>query len=190
MVEDPVEVTVEVQGNFEGNDPVVNLGDAVTLQIVTTPSFNELDSVIWLPADLVDCDTCQSNTIYPTQQTTFTVIVDENGCRDEDVLTVFVKKDHPIYVPSGFSPNEDGINDKLLVFGGKEVKNIKSFLIFSRWGEAVFEFYNFQPNDPDFGWNGEHRGETLNPAVFVWFAEVEFIDGKVELFEGEVNLMR
>ncbi len=189
-VKEPIEVTVEVQGNFEGNDPVVNLGDPVTLQIITTPAFSELDSVIWLPADLVDCDTCQSNTIYPTLQTTFKVIVDENGCRDEDVITVFVKKDHPIYVPSGFSPNEDGINDKLLIFGGKEVQNIKSFLVFSRWGETVYELYNFQPNDPTYGWNGEHRAEKLNSAVFVWFAEVEFIDGKVELFEGEVNLMR
>ena len=190
MVQEPEQVTVEIQGAFEGNDPIVNLGDPITLQIVTTPPFNELDSVIWLPADIVDCDTCQSNTVYPTQQTTFTVIVDEGGCRDEDVLTVFVKKDHPIYVPSGFSPNDDGLNDVLMIFSGKEVLNIKSFLIFSRWGETVFEFYGFQPNDPDFGWNGRHRGERLNPAVFVWFAEVEFIDGKVELFEGSVTLMR
>ncbi|MBI1223902.1 MAG: hypothetical protein GC192_01580 [Bacteroidetes bacterium] len=190
MVQEPELVTVTVQGNFEGNEPIVDLGDPITLQIITTPPFSELDSVIWLPADLVDCDTCQSNTIYPTQQTTFQVIVDEGGCRAEDVLTVFVKKDHPIYVPSAFSPNEDGINDKLMIFGGKEVQDIKSFLVFSRWGETVYEYYNFQPNDPVYGWNGEHRGEKLNPAVFVWFAEVEFIDGKVELFEGEVNLMR
>ncbi|MCF8246835.1 MAG: gliding motility-associated C-terminal domain-containing protein [Saprospiraceae bacterium] len=189
-VQEPELVTVEIQGNFEGNDPIVNLGEPVTLQIITTPPFSELDSVIWLPADIVDCDTCQSNTIYPTQQTTFQVIVDEGGCRDEDVITVFVKKVHPVYVPSGFSSNDDGLNDVLMIFSGKEVKNINSFLIFSRWGETVFGFYDFQPNDPTFGWDGKHRGEKLNPAVFVWFAEVEFIDGKVELFEGEVNLLR
>jgi gliding motility-associated-like protein len=189
-VQEPEQVNVEIQGNFEGNDPVVNLGDPVTLQIITTPPFSELDSVIWLPADLVDCDTCQSNSLYLTQQTTFTVVVDEGGCRDEDNLTVFVKKVHPIYVPSAFSPNNDGVNDLLVIYGGKEVKTVKSFLLFSRWGETVYQYYNFMPNDPTFGWNGEHRGEKLNSAVFVWFAEVEFIDGKVELFEGSVNLMR
>jgi len=189
-VNQPQQVTVEIQGSFEGSDPIVSLGDPITLQIITTPPFNELDSVIWLPAGIVDCDTCQINSIYPTQQTTFKVIVDEGGCRDEDILTVFVRKDHPLYVPSAFSPNDDGLNDVLMVFSGKEVKNIKSFLIFSRWGETVFEFYNFAPNNPDFGWDGQHRGERLNPAVFVWFAEVEFIDGHVELFEGNVNLMR
>lgn len=189
-VQEPEQVTVEIQGQFEGNDPVVELGDPITLQIVTTPPFNELDSVIWLPADLIDCDTCEENVVYPTLQTTFKVIVDEGGCRDEDVLTVFVKKDHPIYVPSGFSPNGDGTNDFLQIYTGKEVKAIKSFLIFSRWGESVHEYYDFLPNDPDANWDGKYRGELLNPAVFTWFAEVEFIDGKVELFEGDVSLMR
>ncbi|MBI5913879.1 MAG: gliding motility-associated C-terminal domain-containing protein [Bacteroidetes bacterium] len=190
-VAEPQEVTVDIEGNFEGNDPVVELGDPITLQIITTPPFNLLDTVVWSPADLVDCDTCQSNEVYLTLQTTFTVMVDKDGCRDEDLITVFVKKNHPIYVPSAFSPNGDLINDFLLVYGGKEVVSIKSFLVFSRWGETVYEYYNFLPNNPDFGgWNGEHRGEKLNPAVFTWFAEVEFIDGKVELFEGHVNLIK
>jgi gliding motility-associated-like protein len=190
MVKEPVKVTVEIQGQFEGNDPVVELGDPITLQIVTTPPFNELDSVIWLPADLVECDTCEENVVYPTQQTTFKVIVDEGGCRDENVLTVFVKKDHPIYVPNAFSPNGDGANDFLQIYTGKEVKSIKSFLIFSRWGETVHEYYKFLPNYPDANWDGKHRGELMNPQVFTWFAEVEFVDGKVELFEGDVTLMR
>lgn len=189
-VNEPEEVTVELEGNFEGNEPVVDLGNPITLQIVTTPAFNELDSIVWEPADLITCDSCQSNTVYPTQQTTFKVMVDKDGCRDEDVLTVFVKKNHPVYVPSGFSPNEDGLNDVLMIFAGKEVSSIKSFLIFSRWGETVYEYYNFQPNDPTYGWNGKHRGELMNSEVFTWFAEVEFIDGKTELFEGDVVLMR
>ena len=35
-----------------------------------------------------------------------------------------------------------------------------------------------------------HRGVALNPGVFVWFAEVEFVDGEVLLFEGGVALVR
>ena len=71
-----------------------------------------------------------------------------------------------------------------------QVKAVKSFLVFSRWGESVYQFFNFQPNDPAFGWDGTHRGQLLDPAVFVWFAEVEFTDGEVELFEGDVALVR
>ena len=48
----------------------------------------------------------------------------------------------------------------------------------SRWirGETVHEFYKFEPNDPVAGWDGTHRGQALNPAVFFWVAEIEFID--------------
>lgn len=188
---EPDSVSVEIIGSFEGNDPVVNLGDSVLMQIVTSPAFSELDSVIWYPADLVSCDTCQSNIIYPTQQTTIKVVIDEGGCIGEDNITVFVKKEHPIYVPNAFSPNGDGVNDVVTVFGGKQVKNIKSFLIFSRWGEAVYQLFNFQPNDLlNNAWDGKHRGEQLNPAVFSWFAEVEFTDGKIEIFEGSLTLVK
>ena len=77
-----------------------------------------------------------------------------------------------------------------MIYGGKEVKEIKSFLVFSRWGETIFQYYNFQPNNPVYGWNGKHRDELMNSAVFTWFAEVEFVDGLVKLFEGNVNLIR
>ena len=67
---------------------------------------------------------------------------------------------------------------------------IKSFLVFNRWGETVFERYNFQPNDPSLGWDGRFRGQMMNAAVFVYYLEVEFIDGETELFKGDVMLMR
>ncbi len=106
------------------------------------------------------------------------------------MLTVFVKKDRPVYIPNAFSPNDDGINDLLTVFGGKNAVKVHSFLVFNRWGETVFEHYNFSPNDPSIGWDGRHRGQFLNPGVFTWIAEIEFLDGSVELYEGAVNLIR
>jgi len=38
--------------------------------------------------------------------------------------------------------------------------------------------------------DGMFRGEELNPAVFVYLAEIEFIDGEVILYKGDVTLMR
>jgi len=62
--------------------------------------------------------------------------------------------------------------------------------IFDRWGEEVFVQKNFQPNDDSFGWDGTFRGSPLTPAVFVWVAEVEFIDGEVEVIYGDVTVIR
>ncbi|MBU6340786.1 MAG: gliding motility-associated C-terminal domain-containing protein, partial [Bacteroidetes bacterium] len=70
------------------------------------------------------------------------------------------------------------------------VKNIRSFQIFDRWGEMVFTQKDFQPNNPEIGWDGKLNGSELSPAVFVWYAEVEFIDGVIELYKGDVTLVR
>jgi gliding motility-associated-like protein len=190
FVGEPAEVKVELDLELEGNENIIKLGDTVNLVVIVSPPLAEMDEVIWTPEGIILCDTCEINPISPTQQTTFTIKVNENGCTDEDDLTVFVAKDRPVYIPNAFSPNGDGPNDKFEIYAGESVTKIKSFLVFNRWGETVFEYYNFDPNDPDGGWDGKHRGELMNPAVFVWFAEIEFVDGKTILYEGDVTLMR
>jgi hypothetical protein len=40
------------------------------------------------------------------------------------------------------------------------------------------------------GWDGTLRGRSLNPGVFVWVAEIEFVDGEVEVFRGDVLILR
>ena len=55
---------------------------------------------------------------------------------------------------------------------------------------VVFERNNFNPNEPQYGWDGTHKGQPLNPDVFVYFAEVEFIDGRVEIIKGDVTLFK
>jgi gliding motility-associated-like protein len=124
--------------------------------------------------------------------TTYAVsVLDVNGCSDEDEVTVFVDRTKYVYVPNAFSPDGNLTNDVFMIFSkDNHVKNIKSFLVFNRWGESVFQYYNFEPNNPAYGWDGSHRGEPMNAGVFVWFAEIEFIDGTVELYEGDVVLMR
>ena len=54
----------------------------------------------------------------------------------------------------------------------------------------IFEDYDFLPNQPAHGWDGNFRGVALNPAVFVYVAEVAFIDGEVRIFAGDVTLIR
>ena len=66
-----------------------------------------------------------------------------------------------IFVPSAFSPNNDGFNDILYVRG----TNVASlnFYIFNRFGENIFKGYNL--ND---GWDGSYNGEALSSEVFMY----------------------
>jgi hypothetical protein len=76
-----------------------------------------------------------------------------------------------------------------LVFGGLGVEEIEEFRIFDRWGELMYEGLNFQPNDPAHGWDGTLAGNRLNPAVFVYYAKVRFIDGSVKMYKGDVTIV-
>jgi gliding motility-associated-like protein len=94
-----------------------------------------------------------------------------------------------LYFPNIFSPNDDALNDRFYPFaGGDFITKIDEFKIFDRWGDLMFEAYNFQPNDFDHGWDGTKNGRRLNSNVYVYYAIVEFKDGKKKVFKGDVIL--
>ncbi|HRD82001.1 MAG TPA: gliding motility-associated C-terminal domain-containing protein, partial [Saprospiraceae bacterium] len=58
-----------------------------------------------------------------------------------------------LFAPNAFSPNDDGINDVFMLFGGNGVERVAMLRIFDRWGNMMFEARDFLPGDPQFGWN-------------------------------------
>ena len=67
---------------------------------------------------------------------------------------------------------------------------ILSLQVYDRWGEQLYVNTNFLPDDPNLGWHGDYKGELVNPGVFVWWAEVELIDGQTILMKGDVTVVR
>lgn len=174
-------------------DLEIQLGDTVRLEALVNVPLSEIDTIIWTPAEYLSCSDCLQPYAFPNSTTEFTIIViNNNGCMATDKITLRVKKDRNIYIPNAFTPhNNDGINDVFMIYSdGKSVKNINSFQVFDRWGELVFEDYDFHPDDPAHSWNGWLKEEPLNPAVFAYWAEIEFIDGVKILYKGDVTLLR
>jgi gliding motility-associated-like protein len=177
-----------------GSDIPIELGDSIRLFAQTT---REVVEYRWSGGPLLGCDgqggdaNCENPWVKPTESVRYTVtVVDENGCTATDQVNVLVSKPRDIFVPTAFSPDGDGINDLLLVYGSKQVVEIKSFLIFNRWGEQVFQVYGFQPEDTNAGWDGTHRGREANAGVYVYMLEVEYLDGETRIYSGDVLLMK
>ncbi|MFK7772850.1 MAG: gliding motility-associated C-terminal domain-containing protein, partial [Saprospiraceae bacterium] len=176
-----------------GEDLFINIGDSVSIFAQINLDLEELDTIIWTTVDSINCSgDCIDFTVTPFQTTTYSImIIDGNGCSAEDEITVQVDENIPVYIPNAFSPNGDSQNDKITIFGNAElIEEVQIFRIFDRWGELVYQEENFQPNDPGNGWDGNLNGKPLNPAVFVYFAEVRFIDGSVKQFKGDITLVR
>lgn len=169
----------------------LNLGESYDVQIFVNIDESDIASITWEPEKFLSCADCLTPTVTPTQSVDYLVtIVTDEGCEGEIRISFRVKKQVDVFVPTVFSPNGDGENDVFMIFAGNQVARIQSFRGFNRWGESVFEFSDFKPNDPAYGWDGVHRGQPADPAVFTWFAEIELLDGRVELYKGSVSLIR
>jgi len=170
----------------------VRLGESQKLNVIVNfPDFR-IDSILWQPNDDNLCINCYDPVVQPLEDTYYTVsVIDENGCTASAQTVVVVDKERRVYIPNAFSPNGDGQNEGLTVFTDLlSVKQVNTLQIFSRWGEKLFENNNFQPNQEGEGWNGFFGNEKMMSGVYVYFAEVEFIDGHREIFKGDVTLFR
>ena len=107
------------------------------------------------------------------------------GCYGQDTITVkLFEKGPDIYMPSGFTPNRDGLNDVLrpICVG---IKELNFFRIYNRWGQLVFSTTEIGK-----GWDGTISGQEQSTANFVYMVQgVDYI-GKVIFKKGNVMLVR
>ncbi len=171
---------------------VIELGDSYEIETIVNIPELEIDSILWTPDEFLTCNNCLNPIASPTETTSYTVfLTNQNGCPAEAEILLRVDKDRKVYIPNVFSPNADGVNDEFLIFAKEGViTNISRFQIFNRWGGKIFEVKDALPNDPTFGWDGRMKGEKVNPAVFVYVAEIEFIDGRKIIYKGDVTVSR
>lgn len=91
----------------------------------------------------------------------------------------------PIGLPSGFSPNGNGINDFWRMDGSKSIIIHKLF-VFNRMGEKVFEADN-----PNFAWDGRYKGEIVPIGVYTYYIYYEYIMQKIRKeLKGTVTVIR
>ncbi len=91
------------------------------------------------------------------------------------------------FIPEGFSPNGDGINDPFVIRGILHYPN-NTFVIFNRWGNKVYETSHYQNT-----WDGRSStglrfgGDEL--PVGTYFYVLDLGDGS-DIFKGSIYLNR
>ncbi|MEO6036924.1 MAG: T9SS type B sorting domain-containing protein, partial [Saprospiraceae bacterium] len=172
------------------NVQTLQQGDSVQLQPVINLPGSSIASWQWSPADDLSCADCPAPWATPLRTITYALkITDLNGCTASANTQLRVDRKRQLYAPNIFSPNGDGFNDHFTLYG-KGVKEVRTLRIFDRWGAELFFVEHLTIGDEVAGWDGNFRGAVLNPAVFVWQAVVEFLDGETEIYSGDVTLMR
>lgn len=175
-----------------GLDSVISLGEEIRLTAHTSLPPDQIQDYTWAgDGGDMQCADCRQFSFIPLKDGCERVEVRTiQGCVASDEVCYQVRADRHLYAPNVFLPNGNGEDDYFTLFSDSSVKEIRSLQIYDRWGEQVFQTTHIPTNSESLGWDGTFRGSPLNPGVFAWVAEVEFIDGQLVLLKGDVTLLR
>ncbi|OJJ15686.1 hypothetical protein BKI52_38025 [marine bacterium AO1-C] len=108
------------------------------------------------------------------------------GCIVIDSMVVQDVCEVKFFVPTAFSPNGDGVNDNLVIFG-EGFFNL-DFRVFNRWGEVIY----VSRSQNDGGWDGTAHGVESPNGTYVWRAIFEDVKNPGTLIKrwGRINIIR
>ena len=154
----------------------------------TTP---DIVSYTWLPADQLSCTNCISPFITANESKTYTLrLVSSKGCITETTAKVIIEcNPDNLLIPSAFTPNNDGLNERFFPIG-RGITKINKFQIFNRIGELIFSRTDFVPGDSSFGWDGTYKQKPQPSGAFVYVVEALCDLGKAIKKKGTVLLLR
>lgn len=172
-----------------GNDVQLELGESFDLMGDAFLPGQELN-VQWQPSGNIACPTCLITTATPTMQGYYVLkVTDENGCSASDSLFVELILNYPAYIPNAFTPDGDDINDFFTAYSSEAAANM-NLRIYDRWGGLLFDGRQLPPGVESAGWDGRFRGQDMSTGIYVYRIELQFIDGTIRNFSGDIYLQR
>ena len=169
-------------------DVTINRGESYTIIPALSGSIVMYS---WTPDTAITCLDCPIVDVNPIITTQYTLeVTTEFGCVVSDSINISVFAINNIYIPSAFSPNNDGINDGFFPFTNENIRTIEQLSIYDRWGAKVYEINNISPNQIQFSWDGTNNNKSVNNGVYVYHSSFVTTDGNVIERTGEVLVVR
>lgn len=142
-------------------------------------------SAEWIPSSYLDNPLSYSPVFNGPADKLYTIAIKTSaGCITVDTQMVKTFKELKFYVPTGFTPNNDGLNDYLKPISAG-IKEFKYFRVYNRWGQLVFDLQSDSK-----GWNGYFKGKPQSSQTFVWMAEGIGVDNRIYRQKGTCVLIR
>lgn len=181
-----IDVTPPIKVQTSPFDTVAHSNDKI--QLVAVPSDTDVIDYTWTPSTGLN-DPKLPNPIATAgavgDVVTYKVITSTiAGCKGEGFVTIRVYKGPDIYVPTGFTPNGDGRNDRFTPFP-VGIKSYHYFRVFNRWGQLVFSTTALHD-----GWDGKLGGRDQPAGTYVWMVQGVTKDDKVITKKGTITLIR
>jgi gliding motility-associated-like protein len=163
--------------------PTVTVSDSVQIMEGETATISASGGTDYLWS--TNQTNSQITVTPPATQYYYVTVSDINNCSVSDSVLVDVTPipELEILVPTGFSPNGDGINDYFDIVN-RNLFDVQTFNIYNRWGELVF-------NDPNGKWDGTYKGVKQPIGTYVFYVQARNIaHTKQYTLKGNVTLLR
>jgi hypothetical protein len=175
---------------YLGLDREITIGETVCMEVIpgTTPV-----TVDWIPAPPCTYPLCTQGCVTPYESVQYQLhVTDIYGCELGDTLNIRVTDKNRVYAANVFRPGgaAEYANNFFYLSGDAGVVNVRRLYVADRWGSTVFDRQNIPPGTPDQGWDGRTSGQWAQPGVYVFWAELERVDGTTFRTSGSVTLVR
>lgn len=153
--------------------------------------FEDIKSISWTSTGELTCDDCPTPFGKFGGESDIQVLIeDKYSCFYEDDITVEpVGVFKEVYGANIFTPNGDGENDLFMIRSLAGAATVHFLTIYNRWGVPLHQVGLHEINDENFGWDGMQDGAPAPTGVYVYVAEVEFIDGSRQKITGDILLV-
>jgi gliding motility-associated-like protein len=173
---------------YIGEDRDIIKGDTICIR-----EYSNLTpvSISWSPTPPCADSSCLDPCIMPLNSVSFTITVEDiTGCVLTDDIRIRVSNKNRVYAPTVFNPDADFPNNRFFLGADNGVRTIRRMFIADRWGELLFDVTDISPDLPDFGWDGTFNGQVMHIDTYVFWAELERIDGTTFIETGSFALIR
>ena len=111
-------------------------------------------------------------------------VTDINGCVVADTANITYENCVDVQVPTGFSPNSDGVNDYFHILNAQDFLSAE-IKIYNRWGELIY-----LSKDKNGYWNGTYLNENCEVGVYVFVIAAKNYLGHDVFKKGNLTLLR
>jgi gliding motility-associated-like protein len=153
-------------------------------QTIQLHSQSPVNNYQWTPATGLNNTTSANPMATPLTDIIYKVTSRDQFCESSDSIKITVVDLDDIYVPSAFTPNHDGKNDKLIPFIGSKYK-LEEFSVFNRWGTKIYTTKNRGE-----GWDGHINAIEQSSGVFIYYVRVSETGKKPVEKKGTVTLIQ
>lgn len=161
------------------NDTTITFGQSVQLFARGASQYH------WTPIGSLSNPNSPAPLVSPGETTNYVVTgTDSNGCSSRDTVTVSIDYRVNQLVPTGFTPNNDGLNDVFKIVNPSFYR-LMEFRVFNRWGQEIFS-----TTDINRGWDGKWKGVDQAMGSYNYLIRVGTPEGNVYKYQGDVTLIR